>query len=119
MRGLGGGLLGGFLGSMLFGGMGHAGMGGGFGGSGIGLFEILIIGGFIYFLYKKFSGRNRSGGSSVFSPGGGYNTGGGYQECFKFTIPTAGYGVRGYPDMASGDSVHGGTGYDPALRPGI
>jgi len=57
MRGLGGGLLGGFLGSMLFGGMGHAAGTGGFGGSGIGLFEILIFGGLIYFLYKKFVGR--------------------------------------------------------------
>ena len=43
MRGLGGGIMGGFLGSMLFGGMGHAAGGGGFGGSGIGLFEILDI----------------------------------------------------------------------------
>jgi predicted lipid-binding transport protein (Tim44 family) len=51
MRSMAGGLAGGFLGSMLFGGM----RGGGFGGSGIGLFEILIIGGIIYFLYKKFS----------------------------------------------------------------
>lgn len=59
LRGLGGGLLGGFLGSMLFGGMGHAAGGGGFGGSGIGLFEILIIGGLIYFLYKKFGRRSR------------------------------------------------------------
>ena len=42
--------MGGFLGSMLFGGMGR-----GFGGSGIGLFEILLIGGIIYFLVKKFS----------------------------------------------------------------
>ena len=57
MRGLGGGLLGGFLGSMLFGGVGHAMGGGGFGGSGIGLFEILIFGGLIYFLYKKFGRR--------------------------------------------------------------
>jgi len=57
MRGLGGGLLGGFLGSMLFGGLGHAGGMGGFGGSGIGLFEILILGGIAYFLYKKFARR--------------------------------------------------------------
>jgi len=57
MRGLGGGLLGGFLGSMLFGGMGHAGGMGGFGGSGIGLFEILILGGIAYFLFKRFARR--------------------------------------------------------------
>ncbi len=53
MRSMAGGMFGGFLGSMLFGGFGH-GMGG-FGGSGIGLFEILLIGGIIYFLVKKFS----------------------------------------------------------------
>ena len=53
MRGLAGGLLGGFLGSMLFSGLAHAGWGG-FGGSGIGLFEVLLIAGAGYFLYRKF-----------------------------------------------------------------
>ena len=76
MRGLGGGIMGGFLGSMLFGGMGHAAGGGGFGGSGIGLFEILIFGGIIYFLYKKFVMRrtenNGSGGYPA--PGQGYDS---------------------------------------------
>jgi predicted lipid-binding transport protein (Tim44 family) len=56
-RGLAGGLMGGFLGSMLFGGLAH-GMGmGGFGGSGIGLIEILLLGGLGYFLFRKFSRR--------------------------------------------------------------
>jgi predicted lipid-binding transport protein (Tim44 family) len=59
MRGLGGGLLGGFLGSMLFGGMGHAGGMSGVGGSGIGLFEILIFGGIAYFLFRKFARRQK------------------------------------------------------------
>ena len=67
MRGLGGGLLGGFLGSMLFGGMGHA-MGGGVGGSGIGLFEIILIGGLLYFLYKRFM-RPKASSMSHSSPG--------------------------------------------------
>ncbi|RUM93127.1 MAG: Tim44 domain-containing protein [Thermodesulfatator sp.] len=63
MRGIGGGLLGGFLGSLLFGSLVHA--GGGIGGSGIGLFQILIIGGIGYFLYKKFLAKpgNRPGSS--------------------------------------------------------
>lgn len=52
-RGLAGGIMGGFLGSMLFGGMAHAGMGG-IGGSGIGLFEILLIAGIGYFLFRRF-----------------------------------------------------------------
>lgn len=47
--------MGGVLGSMLFGGMAH-GMGG-FGGSGIGLFEILLLAGLGYFLYRWFSRR--------------------------------------------------------------
>ncbi|MFZ5571834.1 MAG: Tim44 domain-containing protein [Thermodesulfobacteriota bacterium] len=53
-RGLAGGMLGGFLGSMLFGGTAHGMGAGGFGGSGIGLFEILLLAGLGYFLYKRF-----------------------------------------------------------------
>jgi predicted lipid-binding transport protein (Tim44 family) len=54
-RGLAGGVMGGLLGSMLFGGAAH-GMGmGGIGGSGFGLFEILILGGLAYFLFKRFA----------------------------------------------------------------
>lgn len=46
---------GGLLGAMLFGGIAHA-MGGmgGFGGSGIGLIEILLIGGILFFVYRMF-----------------------------------------------------------------
>jgi predicted lipid-binding transport protein (Tim44 family) len=57
MRGLGTAVLGGFLGSMLFSGLaGAGGFGGigGLGGSGFGLFEILLIAGIGYFLYRKF-----------------------------------------------------------------
>jgi predicted lipid-binding transport protein (Tim44 family) len=57
MRGLGTAVLGGFLGSMLFSGLANAGgFGGigGLGGSGFGLFEILLIAGIGYFLYRKF-----------------------------------------------------------------
>ena len=109
MSGLGGGLMGGFLGSMLFGGVGHgAGMGGGgVGGSGIGLFEILIIGGLIYFLYKKFSGKNRSGStrSSYSSPGGGYASGGGYEDVPAPPSRPPDMASGNIPDMASGDPV--------------
>ena len=55
MRGLGTAILGGFLGSMLFSGLANAGIGG-FGGSGIGLVEILLLGGLAYFLFRKFRG---------------------------------------------------------------
>ncbi len=57
MRGIGTAVLGGFLGSMLFSGLANAGgFGGigGLGGSGFGLFEILLIAGIGYFLYRKF-----------------------------------------------------------------
>lgn len=50
-QGLLGGLAGGFLGNMLFGGSSHAAGGGGSGG-GLGLLEIILIGGLIYFGFK-------------------------------------------------------------------
>ena len=54
MRGLGTAVLGGFLGSMLFSGLAHAGGFGGLGGSGFGMLEILLLAGLAYFLYRKF-----------------------------------------------------------------
>lgn len=55
MRGLGTAVLGGFLGSMLFSGLANAAGGaGGLGSSGFGLFEILLLAGLGYFLYRKF-----------------------------------------------------------------
>ncbi len=61
-RGLAGGVMGGVLGSMLFGGMAQAG-GGGLGGSGFGLFEILLLAGVGYFLYRRFSRRKALAGN--------------------------------------------------------
>jgi predicted lipid-binding transport protein (Tim44 family) len=52
------GVAGGFLGSMLFSGLGHAGSGG-FGGSGFGLFEIILIGGLLYLGYRFFMKRKQ------------------------------------------------------------
>ncbi len=55
MRGLGTAVLGGFLGSMLFSGLANAAGGpGGLGSSGFGMFEILLLAGLGYFLYRKF-----------------------------------------------------------------
>ena len=109
MRGLGGGLLGGAIGSMLFGGVGHgAGMGGGVGGSGIGLFEILIIGGLIYFLYKKFAGkkRSRSNRSPFSSPSGsGSASGGGYGDVSAPPSRPPDMAPGNIPDMAQGDAA--------------
>jgi predicted lipid-binding transport protein (Tim44 family) len=48
---LGGLLMGGLIGSLLFGGMGHGGFGG------MGLLELLVIGGLVYFAFKMMRGR--------------------------------------------------------------
>lgn len=87
-RGLAGGMLGGVLGSMLFGGTAHGMGAGGFGGSGIGLFEILLIAGIGYFLYKRFS-RNRA-----FSPG--TNTGQNFFGNVTRMFDSAPQGGNGY-----------------------
>jgi predicted lipid-binding transport protein (Tim44 family) len=63
-RGLAGGIMGGFLGSMLFGGAAHGMGAGGFGGSGIGLFEILLLAGVAYFAYKWFARRKALAGNT-------------------------------------------------------
>jgi len=55
-RGLAMGVAGGFLGSLLFGGMGM----GGFGGSGIGFLEIILLGGLLYFLYSYFRRKKQA-----------------------------------------------------------
>lgn len=65
MRNMAGGIAGGFLGSMLFNSIGHgAGMGGagglnggGGGGSGFGLFEMLLLGGIMYFAFRWWKAR--------------------------------------------------------------
>lgn len=55
-RNFGGGLLGGLVGGMLFRSLGF---GGGFGGGGIGLLEILLIGGIGYFVFRAIRGKRR------------------------------------------------------------
>jgi predicted lipid-binding transport protein (Tim44 family) len=70
LRGVGGGLVGGMIGNMLFSRSGYGGGAGGVGGSGIGFFELLILGGLGYFLYKRFIKPNmnsRNSGSSPFN----------------------------------------------------
>ncbi len=70
MRSFGGGLLGGIaggmLGGMLFRGMG-GGMGGGFGGSGIGIFEIILLAGIGYLIYKMFFSNRGAPTESVYT----------------------------------------------------
>jgi predicted lipid-binding transport protein (Tim44 family) len=61
LRGLAGGLAGGFLGSLLFGGMGRAaGSGWGSSGSGIGFLEIILILVVIFFVFRFFRNRKKN-----------------------------------------------------------
>ncbi len=53
LRGMGGGILGGLLGGMLFSRLGFGGTADGLGGSGIGIFEILLVGGIVYLLFFR------------------------------------------------------------------
>jgi predicted lipid-binding transport protein (Tim44 family) len=81
LRGLAGGLVGGFLGNMLFGGMGHGWGGGGFGGSGMGFLEIILIGVLIFIVFRFIRNRRQAaqsqnlyeGQSQNISGGGGYS----------------------------------------------
>jgi predicted lipid-binding transport protein (Tim44 family) len=59
MRGMMGGLAGGFLGSMLFGGMGGLGGDGLGGGGGVGMLEIILLGGLAYLGYRFFMKRRQ------------------------------------------------------------
>jgi predicted lipid-binding transport protein (Tim44 family) len=74
LRGVGGGIVGGMIGSMLFGGTGHAGGIGGIGRSGIGLFELLILGGIGFFVFKRFI-KPRMSQTSVSPPFNPFSTG--------------------------------------------
>lgn len=80
MQGLAGGLAGGFLGSLLFGGMGHAAPGG-VGGGGLGLLDMVILGFLLFFLWKFIKRRRATNAASAYSSrsdtayaGGGYGT---------------------------------------------
>ncbi len=70
-RSLAMGVAGGFLGSLLFSGLSHGMGSGGFGGSGIGLFEIILIGGLLYVLYMRIQRRKEA----AYTAGYSYQTG--------------------------------------------
>ena len=91
MRGLGTAVLGGFLGSMLFSGLANAGgFGGigGLGGSGFGLFEILLIAGIGYFLYRKFrSPAAATGYGTMQYQNTNYQANTGYEPSYGYRAP--------------------------------
>jgi len=85
LRSMGGGILGGLLGGMLFSSLGFGGAGGGFGGSGIGLFEIILLGGIAYLIYSMVIRKRRDAGLAY-----------GTQQSQQGTYPDQG----GYPALA-------------------
>lgn len=72
MRSMAGGIAGGLLGGMLFRSLGFSGMGGGMGGGGIGLFEIILLAGIGYLIYRYIK-KNRDGSSTNAFPYQGGN----------------------------------------------
>jgi predicted lipid-binding transport protein (Tim44 family) len=69
MRGVLGGLAGGFIGSMLFRNMGYGAGGGTYGSGGIGLLEILLLAGLGFFLFRMFANRRRAATQTTSSAG--------------------------------------------------
>lgn len=74
LRSMAGGLMGGMLGGMLFRSLGFGGMGGGMGG-GIGLFEIILIAGIGYMIYRMVKRRRGEAPSSNVYDMGSYQQG--------------------------------------------
>jgi predicted lipid-binding transport protein (Tim44 family) len=66
MRSMAGGIAGGLLGGMLFRSLGFSGMGGGMGGGGIGLFEILLLAGIGYLIYRYIKKKRESNPANSF-----------------------------------------------------
>jgi hypothetical protein len=64
MRSMAGGIMGGMLGSLLFSGFAGAGTGGMGGGGGIGLFEIILLAGIGYFIYRYIKKKGAVNSSS-------------------------------------------------------
>jgi len=96
-RSFGGGLLGGLIGGMLFRSLGFGGYGEGFGGSGIGIFEILLILGIGYFIFRTIKRKRREENLSYQTP---YQQGGYQTE----SVPAYGSNVQDKEDTSVGIS---------------
>jgi predicted lipid-binding transport protein (Tim44 family) len=68
MRSMAGGIVGGMLGGMLFRSLGFSGMGGGAGGGGIGLFEIILLAGIGYLIYRYIKKKREGSATNSFAP---------------------------------------------------
>jgi predicted lipid-binding transport protein (Tim44 family) len=67
LRGLGGGIMGGFIGGMLFSSLGFGANRGGIGGGGIGLFEILIFGALLFGIFWYFKRRRQEAAAKAYA----------------------------------------------------
>ncbi len=85
LKGVGGGLVGGMIGNMLFSRPGYSGGGGGggVGGSGIGFFELLILGGLGFFLYKRFIKPNMGSRNPMSPPFNPFSSGNSQSDGFQ------------------------------------
>ncbi len=92
-RSMAGGFLGGMLGGMLFRSLGFGGYG--IGGSGIGLFEIILIAGIGYMLFRMATRRQREAGSA-----GSYDLES-YRQTYQ-TPPATYGGAPSYADVTTG-----------------
>lgn len=95
LRNMAGGMVGGMLGGMLFRSLGFGGgggMGGGMGGSGIGLFEILLLAGIGYLIYRFIKRKREEEGYAQ----------GSYQQ--SYTLPPQSYAQLSPPETADVDT---------------
>jgi len=83
LKGVGGGLVGGMIGNMLFGGSGYGGGSGGGSGGGIGFFELLILGGLGYFIYKRFIKPNMGSRNPLSPPFNPFSANNSQQAAFQ------------------------------------
>jgi len=98
LYGLGGGLAGSMLGSLLFGRSGYGGMGGGGGGFGFGdIIILLIIAGILYWVYKRYKAKKAMQMSSSSATG--------YSSYSSNEQPAYDYGNTGYGAQPAGDPV--------------
>jgi predicted lipid-binding transport protein (Tim44 family) len=101
LRSMAGGIAGGLLGGMLFRSMGMAGGGmGGMGGGGIGLFEILLLAGIGYLIYRYVKNRREPAAANTYNQGSYQSVDhrGGYQDV---SLPSGSYQQVNYEQPAN------------------
>jgi len=120
LRSMAGGLVGGMLGGMLFRSMGMAGGMGGMGGGGIGLFEIVLLAGIGYLIYRFVKSRREAAGATGYGQtayqAGGYQQSGhqGYQDV---ALPPGSY--QQVAAQPAGDDLATGIAHLRQMDPGF